>query len=83
MDANKFKILELNLRKYGRLHERTEDVIDKIIKPIIQNEGAKDIIIQNMDFYKKLINSADNIDDFKIQLRKSWSKEDVAKILGD
>ena len=39
--------------------------------------------MQNADFYKKLINSTDNIDDFKIQLRKSWSKEDVAKILGD
>lgn len=83
MDISRFKILEPNLRKYGRLNDRAADVIDKIIKPIIQDEKAKDIIMQNADFYKKLINSTDNIDDFKIQLRKSWSKEDVAKILGD
>lgn len=83
MDANRFKILELNLRKYGRLNERAGDVIDKIIKPIIQNNDAKNIIIQNAAFYKKLVTLADNIDDFKTKLKKTWSKEDVAKILDD
>lgn len=83
MDVNRFKILELNLRKYGRLNERAGDVIDKIIKPIIQNNDAKNIIIQNAAFYKKLVTLADNIDDFKTKLKKTWSKEDVAKILDD
>lgn len=83
MDVNRFKILELNLRKYGRLNERAGDVIDKIIKPIIQNNDAKNIIVQNAAFYKKLVTLADNIDDFKTKLKKTWSKEDVAKILDD
>lgn len=83
MDVNRFKILELNLRKYGRLNERAGDVIDKIIKPIIQNNDAKNIIIQNAAFYKKLVTLVDNIDDFKTKLKKTWSKEDVAKILDD
>ena len=83
MDVNRFKILELNLRKYGRLNERAGDVIDKIIKPIIQNNDAKNIIIQNAAFYKKLVTLADNIDDFKTKLKKTWSKEDVSKILDD
>lgn len=83
MDANRFKILELNLRKYGRLNERAGDVIDKIIKPVIQNNDAKNIIVQNAAFYKKLVTSAGNIDDFKTKLKNSWSKEDVAKILDD
>ena len=83
MDVNRFKILELNLRKYGRLNDRAGDVIDKIIKPIIQNNDAKNIIIQNAAFYKKLVTLADNIDDFKTKLKKTWSKEDVAKILDD
>lgn len=83
MDVNRFKILELNLRQYGRLKERAGDVIDKIIKPVIQNDDAKDIIFQNAAFYKKLVTLADNIDDFKTKLKKTWSKEDVAKILDD
>lgn len=83
MDVNRFKILELNLRKYGRLKERAGDVIDKIIKPVIQNDDAKDIIFQNAAFYKMLVTSADNIDDFKTKLKGTWSKEDVAKILDD
>ena len=83
MDANRFKILELNLRKYGRLNERAGDVIDKIIKPVIQNNDAKNIIVQNAAFYKKLVTSAGNIDDFKTKLKNSWSKENVAKILDD
>lgn len=77
------QIQSINLRKYGRLNERAGDVIDKIIKPIIQNNDAKNIIIQNAAFYKKLVTLADNIDDFKTKLKKTWSKEDVAKILDD
>lgn len=83
IDANRFKLLELNLRKYGRLKERAGDVIDKIIKPVIHNDDAKDIIFQNAVFYKMLVTSADNIDDFKTKLKGTWSKEDVAKILDD
>ena len=83
MDVNRFKILELNLRQYGRLNERAGDVIDKIIKPVIQNNDAKNIIVQNAVFYKKLVTFAGNIDDFKTKLKKTWSKEDVAKILDD
>ena len=81
IDANRFKLLELNLRKYGRLNGRTEDVIDKIIKPVIQNNDVKNVIIQNADFYKRLIKSANNIDDFKSKLIESWSEDDVVKIL--
>lgn len=81
IDANRFKLLELNLRKYGRLNGRTEDVIDKIIKPVIQNNDVKNVIIQNADFYKRLIKSANNIDDFKSKLKESWSEDDVVKIL--
>lgn len=83
IDANRFKILELNLRKYGRLDGRAGDVIDKIIKPVIQNNDAKNIIIENAAFYRKLITLASNIDDFKTKLKKSWSKEELAKILDD
>lgn len=81
IDANRFKLLELNLRKYGRLNGRIEDVIDKIIKPVIQNNDVKNVIIQNADFYKRLIKSANNIDDFKSKLKESWSEDDVVKIL--
>lgn len=81
IDANRFKLFELNLRKYGRLNGRTEDVIDKIIKPVIQNNDVKNVIIQNADFYKRLIKSANNIDDFKSKLKESWSEDDVVKIL--
>lgn len=83
IDANKFKLLEFNLREYGRLKDRAEDVVDKIIKPILQDNDAKNIIIQNVDFYKELIRSASNIDDFKSKLKELWKKEDVEKILYD
>ena len=83
ININKFKVLEPYLRMYGRLNDRAADVIDKIVKPIISNIDCKGIIIQNADFYKKLLNTADNIDDFKTKIKKSWSKEEVLKILED
>lgn len=54
----KFIYFEKWLRLYGNLSDRNNDVIHRIIEPIITDKECLDLIVSNADFYINLINNA-------------------------
>ena len=59
MSVQKFKLLEPWLREQGDLINRSE-VAEKIIRPIISDAECRKIILNNQDFYAKVINNCNN-----------------------
>lgn len=58
IDIEKFKYFEKWLRVQGKLADRADDVVDKILRPVINDEGCRVLVLEHKDFYISLINSA-------------------------
>ncbi len=54
-----FISFERPLRELGDLQERSGDVVRKILKSVISNDGALNVILPNADFYVSLISKAE------------------------
>lgn len=58
MTPQKFQYLESWLRQQGKLNNRAGEVIHRIIDPIINDENCLRLLVDNSDFYVKIINAA-------------------------
>lgn len=58
MTSQKFQYLESWLRQQGKLNNRAGEVIHRIIAPIINDENCLRLLVDNSDFYAKIINTA-------------------------
>ncbi len=58
MTPQKFQYLESWLRQQGKLNNRAGEVIHRIIDPIINDENCLRLLVDNSDFYAKIINTA-------------------------
>ena len=58
IDANKFKYFEQWFRMQGKLADRAEDVVDKLLKPVINDDDCRTLVLEHKDFYISLINKA-------------------------
>ncbi len=75
--VERFKFFEKWFRTQGRLEDRASDAVDKILKPIINNEECQALLIENQDYYISLINSAgDASNDFKQALKNIVNVKD-------
>lgn len=80
--SSKFQYLEELLREHGNLNNRASEVIHHIIDPIINDESCLNIIIQNTNFYVKLINDAgDEIDVTREKIQQMVNKSDNDKLI--
>jgi hypothetical protein len=77
---NQFKTLEKALRNHGSLNDRTDDVVNKILKPVINDADCKTLILTSKDFYRSLIAAAVNIDEFKSSVQKTWKPEEYSQL---
>lgn len=75
--VEKFKFFEKWFRTQGKLEDRASDVVDKILKPIINNEECRTIILENKEYYISLINRAgDASNDFRQVLKNIVNKQE-------
>ncbi|EMB22636.1 P-loop NTPase fold protein [Treponema denticola] len=58
INAQKFQHLESWLRQQGKLNNRAGEVIHRIIDSIINDENCLKLLVDNSDFYAKIINAA-------------------------
>ena len=76
INAIKFQFFESWFRLHGNLKDRTGEVIDKIVKPVITDGACRSLILQNKDFYMDLINTAgDDAYELKKSLRNLTQKD--------
>ncbi len=78
ISVTSFMQLERGLRECGMLESRADDVVNKILKPVVNNKDCKSQILKNPGFYKNLINRVVNIGGFKNQISTTWSEEEKA-----
>jgi hypothetical protein len=78
--SSHFQYLEKGFRLHGVLEKRADEVVNKIIKPVIGDAKCKELIINNHQFYKGLIAEAKNIDEFKTAIIKSWDEEEYSQL---
>lgn len=70
ISAEQFLYLESWFREQGSLSSRSGEVVDKILKPVINHNECRLKLIENEDFYVTLINGAgDDSFDFKEKLK--------------
>ena len=71
INPTKFCFFESYFRLYGNLIETPDDVVNKIILPVIDDEDCRNLILQHRDFYIDLINAArDSSNEIKKRFRK-------------
>lgn len=71
INPTKFCFFELYFRLYGNLIETPDDVVNKIILPVIDDEDCRNLILQHRDFYIDLINAArDSSNEIKKRFRE-------------
>ncbi len=82
MNTSKFKFLESWLRQQGHLNERSGDVTDKILKPIINDIECRALILANKEFYISLINeSRDEANDLRQNFSNNIKETKDAQLL--
>lgn len=79
--VERFKFFEKWFRTQGRLEDRAGDAVDKILKPIINNEECSALLIENHEYYISLINSAgDASNDFRQELKNIVKEKDNSNL---
>lgn len=69
INPEKFLFFEHWFRLFGDLNCKSNDVCNKILKPVINNDECINIILENQSFYIDLIRKAgDHADDLKLKL---------------
>ena len=78
----KFQYLESWLRQQGKLNNRAGEVIHRIIDPIINDENCLRLLVDNSDFYAKIINTAgDDASATKQIIQQKINTSEDAKLL--
>lgn len=78
----KFLYLESWLRQQGKLNNRASEVIHLIIDPIINDENCLRLLVDNSDFYAKIINTAgDDASATKQIIQQKVNTSEDAKLL--
>ena len=78
----KFQYLEIWLRQQGKLNNRAGEVIHRIIDPIINDENCLRLLVDNSDFYAKIINTAgDDASATKQIIRQKVNTSEDAKLI--
>ena len=78
----KFLYLESWLRQQGKLNNRASEVIHRIIDPIINDENCLRLLVDNSDFYAKIINTAgDDASATKQIIQQKVNTSEDAKLL--
>lgn len=78
----KFLYLESWLRQQGKLNNRAGEVIHRIIDPIINDENCLRLLVDNSDFYAKIINTAgDDASATKQIIRQKVNTSEDAKLI--
>lgn len=78
----KFLYLESWLRQQGKLNNRAGEVIHRIIDPIINDENCLRLLVDNSDFYAKIINTAgDDASATKQTIQQKVNTSEDAKLL--
>lgn len=71
INPTKFYFFESYFRLYGNLIETPDDVVNKIILPVIDDEDCRNLILQHRDFYIDLISAArDSSNEIKKRFRE-------------
>ena len=82
MTPQKFQYLESWLRQQGKLNNRAGEVIHRIIDPIINDENCLRLLVDNSDFYAKIINTAgDDASATKQIIQQKVNTSEDAKLL--
>mgnify|MGYP000930565832 CR=1 FL=1 len=82
MTPKKFQYLESWLRQQGKLNNRAGEVIHRIIDPIINDENCLRLLVDNSDFYAKIINTAgDDASTTKQIIQQKVNTSEDAKLL--
>lgn len=82
MTPQKFQYLESWLRQQGKLNNRAGEVILRIIDPIINDENCLKLLVDNSDFYAKIINTAgDDASATKQTIQQKVNTSEDAKLL--
>lgn len=77
-----FLYLESWLRQQGKLNNRAGEVIHRIIDPIINDENCLRLLVDNSDFYAKIINTAgDDASATKQIIQQKINTSEDAKLL--
>ena len=83
----RFNFFEKLFREYGDLADRAGDVVDKIVRPVINDVNSRSMILANKDFYKDLIKKAGKeSNELKKQIKqiiKSNPNEELKKLIGE
>jgi len=82
INAQKFQHLESWLRQQGKLNNRAGEVIHRIIDPIINDENCLKLLVDNSDFYAKIINAAgDDASATKQTIQQKVNTSEDAKLI--
>ena len=82
MTPQKFQYLESWLRQQGKLNNRAGEVIHRIIDHIINDENCLRLLVDNSDFYAKIINTAgDDASATKQIIQQKVNTSEDAKLL--
>lgn len=83
INTEHFVLLEEKLRKYGELEQRAPEVLNNIVKPVLQNTESKSRILENAKFYKQLFKSAKEVQSFIGAMENAgWTENEIFAITG-
>lgn len=82
INPTKFCFFESYFRLYGNLIETPDDVVNKIILPVIDDEDCRNLILQHRDFYIDLINAArDSSNEIKKRFREMITPDSSSELV--
>lgn len=83
MNAEQFVFLEDKLIEYGELEQRAPEVLNNIVKPVINNSDCKSHLLMNAKFYKQLFKSSKETQSFISALESAnWTENEILAITG-
>ena len=82
INPTKFQFFESYFRLYGNLIETPDDVVNKIILPVIDDEDCRNLILQHRDFYIDLISAArDSSNEIKKRFREMITPDSSSELV--
>lgn len=82
INPTKFQFFESYFRLYGNLIETPDDVVNKIILPVIDDEDCRSLILQHRDFYIDLISAArDSSNEIKKRFREMITPDSSSELV--
>lgn len=82
INPTKFYFFESYFRLYGNLIETPDDVVNKIILPVIDDEDCRNLILQHRDFYIDLISAArDSSNEIKKRFREMITPDSSSELV--